>query len=306
MKKIDFTNPILGRRWLSLFEPSLRYGLLFKKTLSLHKEYLGFSFVSNEFGLRGPCDTSSSNVLSGTSYAMGMSVDVGMNWYELTSRYSDFFNMGMPVSAVEQKNVLDDYFTGERGHLVFLYHPNIWVIAKQFFNSRNAKKDISEFMSWRTSRKDLPKLMLRWTAKSFMKRLAGKTLFKSFDSQTYKLDTLYSKIIAAETDDFVKAEMDAVNGLINSFDKVSIIRVPIKEQVCWRLTSDSSLKSLVDNYDENWKLFVSMISRKVDVVDWSVIDDFSMSDYLPHDTHWNVKGNKVFHDLLTEYLNTTN
>lgn len=306
MKKIDFTNPILGRRWLSLFDPSLRYGLLFKKALSLHKTYLGFSFVSNHLGLRGPCETDSKSVLSGTSFAMGMSVDAGKNWYELTSEYIDFFNMGMPVSIVEQNNVIDDFFTGERRHLVFIYHPNFWVIAKQFFNSRSANKDISEFMSWSTSRKDLPKLILRWAVKTLMKRIGGKLKFKSFASKTYKLDTVYSKINVVASDDFVKSEMDAVNRLLDSFDKVSIIRVPIKEQVFWRLTSDSSLKTLIDNYDANWDLFVSMISRNVHTADWSLLDAFSMSDYLPYDTHWNVKGNKVFHDLLTKHLNNTN
>ncbi len=306
MKKIDFSNPILGRKWLSLFQSSLRFGLRFEKNVDIGSEYLGFSFTSNKFGLRGPCDVSANTVLSGTSYAMGMSVDKGYNWYELSPRFCEVFNIGMPMSMVEQSNVLNKYFVGNRSHLIFIYHPNFWLIAKQFFNSRNSKKDIASFMSWKTSQKYLPKLLIRWILKTFVKRLTSKVLYRKIDAQKIKLDTIYSKVDISADMNFVSCEMMAINDLLASFDKVTIVRVPIKEQIYWKQTSDKRLDSLIRNFDDNWRLFTSNVEKEFSTLDLVASNKFSLAHYLPFDTHWNRRGNRVFHDSITEFLKTIN
>ena len=79
---LNLAFPLWTRKWLALLETDADVGIRIKKDLKLGREVLGFSFSSNRFGLRGPCDPTSSTAVFGTSYAMGFSVDDGDNWYD--------------------------------------------------------------------------------------------------------------------------------------------------------------------------------------------------------------------------------
>ena len=105
---INFSNPLNGRKWLSLLDSHDKYGLLFKKNIYHEKQWLGFSFQSNKHGLRGPDNQNAPNVILGTSFGMGLSVNNGKNWYDYIKVNERWFNVSMPVSPSNHKKLLED------------------------------------------------------------------------------------------------------------------------------------------------------------------------------------------------------
>ena len=233
---------------------------------------------------------------------MGMSVGKGKSWYELSNTFKQSFNIGMPVSLIEQQNTLEALFKGKKNTLVFIYHPNFWSIAKQFHLSRVNNKDIATFMSWKTSFFSLPTLMCSSALKKLKKRYRGDVIFKKEGQTKYKLDTLYAKLEVLKEHGSYKVETDAINTLFGNFDKVLVLRVPIKEQTYYKKTNEIQLLALIQNYDVNWLQFKSTLKSNVSIFDLTQEDVFKMDDYLPFDTHWSEKGNRVFHDLLCEII----
>lgn len=80
---VNFSNPFSARQWLKLLRTEPDLGLRFEPDLSTLPAQLGFTFQTNPLGLHGPCFEESPGVVLGTSFAMGLSVDEGNNWYEL-------------------------------------------------------------------------------------------------------------------------------------------------------------------------------------------------------------------------------
>jgi hypothetical protein len=302
MKKIDFTNPILGRRWLSLLKPCIRYGFSFEKNVSLAKRYLGFRFKSNMHGLRGPENIHADTVIAGTSYAMGMSVNNGYDWYDLSSRFTDSLNVAIPTSIVEQTNRLKDIYSGNYNHLIYIYHPNIWLIAKQFNQSRLDKKDIKSSMRWKTGYKSLPLLYVKWTFKTLIKIKQNILFLIKFGELKYRIDSRYCLLKLKRDESFYIDEINAFQSLFALFDRVTVVRVPIKEQIYFDKTKDVRLNNLMQSYDDNWCHFKQTIAHDFDVLDLYEERNFKLEHYLPFDTHWNEKGNVVFHTELCKFL----
>ena len=304
MKKIDFTNPILGIRWLSLLEPCMRYGFSFKVNILLAKKYLGFRFKSNKHGLRGPDNIHADTIIAGTSYAMGMSVDQGNDWYDISSRFSNSLNIAIPTSVIEQTNRLKDIYRGNHRHLIYVYHPNVWLIAKQFNQSRIDKKDIKSTMKWKTNIKDLPFLYAKWFIKTLVKIRQNVFILKKVSGMKYRIDTRYCLLDLKGSEPFLIEELKAFKALFSLFDSVTIIRVPIKEQKYYEMTQDVHLNKLVKSYDDNWEHFKKCITGSSKVLDLTKARKFKLEHYLPFDTHWNDKGNVLFHNELCKFLDS--
>ena len=85
---------------------------------------------------------------------------------------------------------------------------------------------------------------------------------------------------------------------MSKFENVTIVRVPIKEEVIFKKTYNYELKNLSCNFNEMWNFFVQNIEDNNKTI--SLSDKFEIDDYLASDTHWSVKGNKVFSDILKD------
>ena len=84
---------------MNLLECEDIYKLRFKPNLDYEKHKLGFTFTSNKFGFRGTENHLSDDLILGTSFAMGMSVNNGENWYENLD-IPQPFNLAIPSGII--------------------------------------------------------------------------------------------------------------------------------------------------------------------------------------------------------------
>lgn len=294
--KIDFTNPFNGRNYLLMLKPHNKFGLVFSPNLDVKKK-LGFSFRSNEYGFRGPANIAADNVICGTSYAMGLSVNNGENWYELTD-HTNFFNIGMPVGVKNHINVIDELYVGNKNNLVYIYHPNIWVISKNFDNAHTQNFDIFKFMRWETNYLKTLKLYIKWKLRR--KYLSHNNLEIKYKDKIFSLNTQYSYIDTYKDKESIESTLNNLNKLFGKFKNIYVFRIPIKEQIGINYTSNLDLRRLNDNYNQMWEIFCDAISPNVIVCDLN--NEFDLDDYLENDTHWNKNGNKKFNHLYNRFI----
>lgn len=300
-KRICFSNPFQGRRWLNLLEPHPRHGLLFKRNLNYSKQVLGFSFASNEHGLRGPANLNAPGVILGTSFAMGLSVDNGCNWYDLLLEPDRWFNAAMPVGPRNQANLLDDVYQGSYDTLIYLYHPNIWKTAQGYLRAERAGKDIFQTLGWKTSLRDTLLLYPRWILKESYKTKEGLSVHLKWNGQDFFFNSRYSFIELSKNLDFANSQMALLNSIFNRFKLVLAIRPPIKEDIAGRKGFSAKLRELANHNDEWWNFFVSNVPSNARVHSLCY-DKFDSIDFHPYDTHWTASGNRKFVSLLRPLL----
>lgn len=301
MAKINFGNPLTGIKWLNLLTPNYLFGMTFKKNLDLNQKYLGFSFKSNEFGLRGPKNIFAQTVVCGTSYAMGLSVDNGKNWYELHESYNTFFNVGMPIGFKHYTALLESYYKGKYSTLVFIYHPNIWITNKNFFEAEKRNLDIFKYMRWQTSIFRVVYLYIRWLLKEKIKILLKKKTSVRFKNNKYDLNLKYSFFNTKDQKDIEQILKD-FHILSGKFEQVLIYKVPIKEEIALKYCNSENLKIINKNYDEMWNIFQNSLLERENVHIYDFSDKFDLDDYLEQDTHWSEQGNAKFSQYLLKTL----
>jgi len=305
MNKINFGNPLNGRKWLSLLESNQLFGMTFKKKLHFDKSNLGFSFESNEFGLRGPKNINANTVICGTSYAMGLSVDNGKNWYELDDFYSAFFNIGMPIGFKHHLKLLETYYKGDYDTLLLIYHPNIWVTNKNFYNAEKENLNIFSYMKWQTGILKTLYLYLRWLVKEKVKILLHKKEIVHYLGKKYHLNLSYS-YFSTKDEKNKKQILKDFYLLSNKFKRVIIYKVPIKEEVAFKYLSSEGLQKLNSNYAQMWNFFQHTVLNEHNTKVYDFSDKFDLGDYLEQDTHWNENGNIKFSKYLLETLKSEN
>jgi len=300
--RINFSNPFNGRKWLSLLKPSKRYGLSFDKEVVLNDKFLNFSFSTNEFGLRGISNPNASTVICGTSYAMGLSVNIGENWYDLISKEGlNFMNIGFPVGTENHNNRLEDLYKGDFSKLIFIYHPNNWITSYNFYLAGNQSQDIFEFMGWKTKLLDVIKIYPKWMIKQFVKRIKKRNIYYKLNRRRYFLNTNYSYIDLNTKENFVIHEVNQLNKLFSLFKDVILVRVPIKEQILSSKINNFNLERLNQNYECNYDLFKKNINHD-SVTEIDMLTFFEIEDYHPYDTHWNKNGNEVFYNEIRRFF----
>ncbi len=292
---INFSNPINGAKWLALLETHPFFGMLFKKNLEYDKSYMGFSFKSNQFGLRGPENINADTVICGTSYAMGLSVDNGKNWYELDNKYKKMFNIGMPIGLSHQKRLLDTYYQGSFHTLLFLYHPNLWIVNKNFIQAEKNNTDIFTWMRWSPSGPRVYYLYLRWLLKEAYKKATKKKIILDYKGYKYHLDVRYSYFKPDNTQ-VISTILEDFSALSKLFQRVIVLKVPIKEEVARKIVFNENLERLNSNYHMMWDIFHSSLNSNCKVID--LFNHFDLIDYLEQDTHWNEQGNIKLHKFI--------
>ena len=300
-KRVCFSNPINGRLWLKLLEPHQRYGLLFKRNLDYPSSVLGFSFKSNEFGLRGPANPTAPGVILGTSFGMGLSVDNGRNWYDLLLDQNRWFNGSMPVGPQNQANLLDDLYQGSYDTLLYLYHPNIWKTAQGYMRAEESGRDIFQTLSWKTDLLPTMSLYPKWLVKELYKTNQGWSVHRKWNGRDFYFNARYSYMNLSKNLPFAEKQMGILNSIFKRFKFVLAVRVPIKEDLAGRQGVSEKLRRLAAHNDEWWNFFSSNTTPSVRAVELSA-EAFDSSDFHAYDTHWTVKGNEKFVRLVRPML----
>ena len=289
--RIDFNNPFQGRRWLNLLECEDLFMLKFKPNLNYKKSYLGFTFSSNKFGFRGTENNLSDDLILGTSFAMGMSVNKGENWYE-NLNIPQPFNLAIPSGIISQKNYYKKLYKGGNRTLIYIYHPNIWQFTRDQISSIKSQEDLFVLKNWKTDNLSVFKIFPKYLIKTFF-------LFKTIRAhgKNYRLIPNYSFFKASNLN-FKTAEihMKEFEEISSNFKRVLVIRVPVKEQF-----GVGQKSTLAMNYEHWWDYFKSKSKNNIEVYD--VSSKFDLSYYHEKDTHWNLKGNKQFSTICNTLLN---
>lgn len=150
-RSLNMSAPLQSWKWISFLEADDESGFRIQRNLNLGKEVLGFTFSSNRFGLRGPCDPTAPNAIFETSYAMGFSVDDGENWYDGVDFEQGAMNLGLPVGMHEHRILFDRLYSGSCSNAIVLYHPNIWAQCANYTMWRESGKNVFDCFRWEKS-----------------------------------------------------------------------------------------------------------------------------------------------------------
>lgn len=292
--KIDISNPFQTRKWLSLYKSDNISGIRFIPNLDKKRAYLGFTCKTNANGLRGPSNTSADAVIMGTSFAMGMCVDNGKNWYDLSLNNDEWLNIGLPVGVNEHARLLDQLHKGDKKTLLYIYHPNIWYLTKRFNDIDYQNGDSLKSLNWRSDLFHTLKMYFKKVIKSQRKRQKKELLLSKHKNKQYKIDCSYFFTDLERNQELYRDFMNKFNQVVSSFDQVLVVRVPVKEECAKNVISHNPLDLLVQNYDTNYQLFIEKLScNKLIEADLSK-NIFDLTDYYPLDNHWNEAGNLKF------------
>ncbi len=302
-KYVNFSNPVRGRKWLQTLKPNKRFGITFLPNLDLSSDILGFSFRSNKFGLRGSALVDVPGVIAGTSFAMGLSVDEGDNWYDIILNKNSWFNSSMPVGISNNINVIEDLYKGDADTLIYLYHPNIWRISECYTSASSLGINIFEAQGWKTGNFSMVTMYPRWVFKECVKWSIGKSLYCDWNGTVFHLNATYNFFDHRDPKraQFVVSQMKLLNNLFKKFKKIIVIRVPIKEDSMPTDAKSEALIPLRKNYDKLWSLFKGLVDSKVKCVALDH-EEFSSEHFHPYDTHWNKKGNELFASRIKDIL----
>lgn len=299
--RINFTNPINGRLWLKLLVPDINYGIKFIPNLTIPPESLGFSLSTNKYGLRGPDNIDAEAVILGTSFAMGMSVNEGQNWYEIALDAQRWLNAAMPVGPQNHINLLESLYRGPHHTLIYLYHPNLWSTAKVYTEAALCKRSIFQYLNWRTSRTSTFSLYPKWISKELIKILSGYSVYKKWGNKDFHFNSRYCWFDLNKNHTFAIEQMKKINTLFSSFNKVIVLRVLVKEQCLDSCESTPHIEALKVNYDNLWNFFTSHLNKNVKTYQLDS-QEFNHNHFHPYDTHWNQSGNKLFAEYLAPVL----
>lgn len=300
-RRVNFTNPVNGRLWLRLLQADPRHGLRFRPEIAVGKRVLGFSFRSNRFGLRGPASPEAPNVLLGTSFAMGLSVDEGENWYDRLLDPARWFNAAMPVGPHNQSALLEDLYRGSGDTLLYLYHPNLWKTAQGYLAASAQGRSIFDVMRWKTDSASIALLFPKWVSKEMAKAARGLSHYRRVEGQLMHFNAGYCRIDPVADRVLIERVQADLAALFARFRQVIVLRVPIKEELGAMAGFSPRLRALAENYDTMWSLFRDAAPGHVQAVALPP-SAFEFGDFLPYDTHWSAAGNRRFAALARPVL----
>ena len=293
--------PLQVRKWIKLLENDSKTGFRIKKNLSLSKDYLGFTFCSNNLGLRGPADTNGKGVIFGTSFAMGFSVDNGANWYDRKFFSKRWLNLGLPVGSAEIKNLYRGCYRGDHSMALLLYFPNFWIYDKRYIKRRKSSLGLIEFMDWKMEYIDCVQLTLE-RYKQFKSNIrGGKFIILEHNGNEYLLDGCFSHFNPEDNIAILDEGLLNWKEILQEFKKVFIVRIPAKENTACKYVNNYYLDRQKDEHTKAWVYTKENLNKLGNAV-FLEPDIFELDDYHPCDSHWNVKGNKKFSDYIVNIL----
>jgi hypothetical protein len=295
---INLQEPRQARRWLQLLEEDADSGYRLRPDLDVDAAKLGFSLRSNALGLRGPCDPYADNVILGTSYAMGIAVNNGENWYERCLPDYGWLNLGLAVGIPEWIKLLRRYHRGRHGRIVLLYHPNIWAHCLAYERWRDSGLGLFEALHWKTALASCLWLELRRRLRRQRATRAGWHIRVLFQGQCYEIDANYCRIAAEQERAVFDRNISVLLRELATFDQVVAVRLRIRQEVVPVECRNTHLDSLVRQYDRYWDWTAQSLSSLPSCRVLHV-DGFTLEHFHPRDTHWNSAGNQYFARWLT-------
>ncbi len=296
---LNLSHPLQARRWLGLIQENPVSGIRIRPSLHLDPDYFGFSFASNALGLRGPANPNADNVIMGTSFAMGLGVDVGLNWYEYDRRFDSWLNLGLPAGIREWIALLADCHRGASGRLVMLYHPNIWNMTWQYSRWQESGRPVFAHFGWKTGRLACWRLALQRRLAQRRQLAKGELIRFRHGEFDYEVPARFTFFKWQTKGSFVATVLDELRACVSQFQQVLVIRVPVKQQLVPDEHRNPILSATLTNYDELWQQTAAALDGTATCVEW---DSFDLDDYLPHDVHWNERGNRKAAQLLSAQL----
>ena len=289
-QSLDLSHPLQARRWIRVWREDRVSGIRLKEDLRLDPSELGFSFAANGLGLRGTIRPTAPGVILGTSFAMGLAVNDGENWWELLKHSGDWFNLALPVGLNEMRRLVETYYLGEGDTLCFVYHPNLLQQCVMYERLAAANASPFKVFGWRT---DLPGCL--WlSARRLMRRWAlvrkGEFMLVRRSNGLYLVDGRYCLMDLKRHSSTLARSAEVFGELLNRFKRVIILRARIKQDLAVRDLNPPRFDLLEKNYEAMWSAFASQINMHPNA---KVLDtDHADWDWFhARDTHWNQKGN---------------
>lgn len=300
-RQLDFTHPFQGRKWLRLLREDPVSGIRIKANLDLPSNYLGFSFNSNRYGLRGPCSEKAKAFVIGTSYAMGFAVQNSQNWYESLLREDLWLNLGLPVGPSQWHALFKTLQHGPPELALLLYHPNIWSHSLTYQQWEHSGQPVFDFLHWKTDFLSCLKLMRRHTSERNRELNDGTRLLITNTSGQWLLNSAYSVVDVSQTRPELDVAAEALYSLLANFQRVLCVRVPIKEQMVPDDRTNDHFRRTLDQYDEMW-IYTMRILAQHKNISFSQLQGFELTDFHGFDTHLNTAGNQRLRQSLHERL----
>lgn len=295
--QLNLASPFTARKWLRLICADPVSGIRIKRNINVGPEYLGFSFRSNAVGLHGPLALDGGNVVMGTSFAMGLGVDEDANWWKLALQEKAWLNLGLPVGIRWMKRLFEQVHRGPCKRLVFVYHPNLIPLSRQFDRLSETQKDPFRAFGWKTGILECLMLTLRGFFKRRRMISAGELLILPRQLGGHEIDCRYCRYDLADGTEYAERSFIELCELFQAFDECIVIRASIKQEVVGDPHRTPTLRAIQTNYAEVWQLLRRKLStkRNVRVIEPHV---FGLQHFFPYDTHWNQEGNRVFSKLV--------
>jgi hypothetical protein len=300
-RSMDFFLPLQTRKWLQCLVEDPVSGLRIIPGLKLDADVLGFTFASNDLGLRGPANPEAPNVVLGTSFAMGFCVDNGDNWFELCLDPGEWLNLGLPVGAGHLAALMTHLHTGKRGTALVVYHPTFWPYTRQYLALARSGLGAFDFFGWKTDKKACLDLQLGTLARRKEKIRTGQALSISHKGREYFVDaTILRYDFNSAWDDFL-AGLSFWETMLTGFEKVIVVRAYTKQELCPSRFENRELLAAKANYQLGWALFKKFLGP-LPGIRFHEPRGFGLEHHLPLDGHWDGSGNALFAEQVACWL----
>lgn len=299
--RVDLQNPFQGRRWLRLLRPDPTCGFRLQPQLDVPARSLGFSLNSNGFGLRGPDDATGNNVIIGSSFAMGIAVNNGENWWELGLPGSDWLNLGLAVGFREWDDLLKRFYRGSFKSAWLLYHPNFWTHCRAYERWRTSGGDVFQALRWRTDLAWCAYLSVRRALRRPRQLRSGRLLQIPSSGAPMEIDTEYVHLDPDGATDLFERSIDILTGILSQFREVKVVRLRVKQEAVPEANRNEFLRRTCRGYDRWYEATRSRLSRLTTVRELEP-PPVRLEDFHHRDSHWNAEGNRRFASWLREQI----
>lgn len=301
MREINLSLPLQGRRWLKCLREDPVTGIRLQPGLDLPASAIGFSFRANALGLHGPDNTNAGKVIFGTSFAQGMAVNEGENWFQLGLDQKNWLNLGLPVGIAEWAALLRLHHRGPAELALLVWHPNIWQHCHMYERVKASGRGTFAELHWETAWGRCLWLTLRRSRRKRAALASGDCLLVRQQGKDYDIDLNYTFLDLSKHQALVDRNILRLKELLQPFRRVIVVRVPVKQDLIPAdRVSEKGLR-LQRYYHTVWDQTKSGLAA-LKQVEIHQPDIFRLEHYHPFDTHWNAAGNRVFADWLSATL----